>query len=44
MFYYVEAFFRMASHLDSQQWLYVLVVVVAVGLFTLRGFGSRSGY
>jgi len=32
------------NHLDARQWLYVLVGVVFVGLFCLRGFGSRSDY
>lgn len=32
------------DRMDSQHYLYVLVGVVLVGLFCLRGFGSRSNY
>jgi hypothetical protein len=32
------------DQLDTQHWLYVLVGVVIVGFFCLRGFGSRSNY
>jgi len=32
------------NHLDIQEWLLLLLVVVALGFFCLRGFGSRTGY
>ena len=32
------------NRLDAQHWLWVLVGMVFVGLFCLRGFGSRSDY
>jgi len=35
---------RQINHLDPNQWLLVLVGVVILGLFCLRGFGSRSDY
>jgi len=35
---------REMNRLDPQEWLYVLVAVVFMGLFCLRGFGSRSDY
>jgi hypothetical protein len=35
---------REMNQLDAREWLYVLVGVVFVGLFCLRGFGSRSDY
>jgi len=35
---------RFVDGLDTQQWLWVLVGVVVVGLVCLRGFGSRSDY
>ncbi|MGD0518475.1 MAG: hypothetical protein ABSA26_13140 [Thermoguttaceae bacterium] len=33
-----------ADQLSPQQWLLVLGVVIIIGLFCLRGFGSRSQY
>ena len=35
---------RHIDHLSPREWLYVLAGVVVVGLFCLRGFGSRSDY
>ena len=35
---------RFIEHLDAQQWLLLLLGVVLIGLFCMRGFGSRSGY
>lgn len=35
---------RYCDQMETQHWLYVLVGVVLVGLFCLRGFGSRSNY
>lgn len=32
------------DHLDIQDWLLVFVGVVIIGIFCLRGFGSRSSY
>ncbi len=29
---------------DRQQWLVVFLVIVVVGWYCLRGFGSREGY
>ena len=36
--------FKWINTLDKQDWLMVLVAVVVIGFFCLRGFGSRSGY
>jgi hypothetical protein len=33
-----------ASRLDWQQWAILSLLVLAVGLFSLRGFGSRRDY
>ena len=30
--------------LDAQEWLFVLLGVVVIGLICLRGFGSRTNY
>jgi hypothetical protein len=35
---------RWVNQLDRQEWLFVLIGVVIVGLVCLRGFGSRSQY
>ena len=29
---------------DLQDWLFVFVIVVLLGFFCMRGFGSRSNY
>jgi len=33
-----------AGQLDRQQWIAVSVLVLVLGLITMRGFGSRSNY
>jgi len=35
---------RYAGQLDRNQWVMVSVLVLGLGLLTLRGFGSRSNY
>jgi hypothetical protein len=35
---------HMMERLSVQQWMLVLVVAIVVGVFCLRGFGSRSEY
>jgi len=35
---------RWADRLDTQEWLLVLLGVCLVGLYCMRGFGSRSEY
>lgn len=35
---------RTVNHMDAQHCILVLVGVIVVGLFCLRGFGSRSRY
>lgn len=42
-YWYNEAI-RLINRLDTQQWMLVLIGVVIVGVFCLRGFGSRSEY
>jgi hypothetical protein len=32
------------SRLDTRDWLVFLAVVVAVGIFCMRGYGSRKNY
>ncbi len=35
---------RYAERMGTQEWALLLVGVIVVGFFCLRGFGSRSGY
>jgi hypothetical protein len=40
----VNTAFRWAESLNMQEWMLVLVAVLAAGAFFLKGFGSRSNY
>ena len=40
----VDEVTRYAGRLDRQEWVYVSVGVLILGLITLRGFGSRTNY
>lgn len=42
-YWYREAWLY-TSHLDKQQWLFLLIVTTAAGFLCLRGFGSRAKY
>lgn len=35
---------RVVNSMGTQEWVLVLVGVIVVGFFCLRGFGSRSQY
>jgi hypothetical protein len=35
---------RLIEHLHGPQWTAIVVVAAAIGLFCMRGFGSRAGY
>jgi hypothetical protein len=35
---------RAVGHVDREQFLVISVIVLALGAFFLRGFGSRTGY
>ena len=35
---------RAINHMDSQEWMVMSVVVIALGVIFLRGFGSRTSY
>lgn len=35
---------RTANGWDTHEWMIVFGIVVAIGVFALRGFGSRSHY
>jgi hypothetical protein len=36
--------FTRLEHLSLQQFVLLAVVIVAVGIYCMRGFGSRSNY
>jgi hypothetical protein len=44
VWHYVYLVTRYAERLDRQQWIAISVLVLVVGLITMRGFGSRSNY
>jgi len=35
---------RLMGPLNREEWLVVFAIVVVVGAYFLRGFGSRTGY
>ena len=35
---------RYIDRLDTQEWMFVLVGMIVLGLVCMRGFGSRSNY
>ena len=37
-------FMRFVNQIDPQQWMLILCTVLILGVFFLRGFGSRSSY
>jgi hypothetical protein len=41
---YWNELLRMTNHMGTQEWALVLIGVLVVGAFLLRGFGSRSQY
>jgi hypothetical protein len=41
---FIDQATRLAGQLDRQQWIIVSVLVLVLGLVTMRGFGSRSNY
>jgi len=44
MDYLYRNFFSRLEHLSFQQTCLLVVVIVVIGFFCLRGFGSRSNY
>ena len=40
----VDVVTRYAGQLDRQQWIVLSVLVLGLGLITMRGFGSRNNY
>ncbi len=47
MFYvwrFVDQVTQYAGQLDRQQWVILSVLVLGLGLLTMRGFGSRNNY
>lgn len=44
LWHYVDVVTRHASQLDRQQWITLSILVLVIGLISLRGFGSRTNY
>lgn len=44
MDYYLTQATRCMDRMTTTQWMAVFFVVVLIGLFCMRGFGSRSSY
>jgi hypothetical protein len=40
----VDQITRYAGQLDRHQWIMLSVLVLVLGLITMRGFGSRNNY
>lgn len=44
MWQYVTSGMHYMAHLKREEWAVVLVIVMLLGWFCMRGFGSRSDY
>ncbi len=40
----IQNVLRHAERLNSQEWALMFALVIVIGFFCLRGFGSRSSY
>jgi len=44
MSHYYWEFMRLIDGMGPREWFWTLAAVIVVGIFCLRGFGSRSHY
>ena len=44
VFDWLQQIQRQMVHLDREHWIIILVVAFVIGLFFLRGYGSRTSY
>jgi hypothetical protein len=44
MWHYFNVSMNWINQIDRQQWFFILLAVLVMGAFWLRGFGSRSNY
>jgi hypothetical protein len=44
MWHFYQEAVRLITRMNTEEYMLVLVVSIAVGFFCLRGFGSRSHY
>jgi hypothetical protein len=44
MNYYLNETCRWIERMNTTQWVLVFVVAVVIGLWAMRGFGSRTSY
>ncbi len=42
--HYFNSLFQFFDRLNSHQWIWVLIAIVALGFYCMRGFGSRAKY
>lgn len=40
----IETVTRYAGQLNRQEWVIISILVLGLGLLTMRGFGSRNNY
>jgi hypothetical protein len=41
---YLDSYLRLISRMDEWEWFIVLLAVLCMGIFCMRGFGSRTNY
>jgi len=44
MWHYFNVAMNWINQIDRLEWFFILLGVLAIGTFCLRGFGSRSNY
>lgn len=44
MWHFYHSVSRSINQFDMQDWLFVFLLVVLLGTFCMRGYGSRSNY
>jgi hypothetical protein len=47
MYYFNEIYYQLlhyANRLSPQQWVLLLAIMLFLGIFCMRGYGSRSKY
>ena len=41
---YIDSYMRLIYRMDEWEWFLVLLAVLCMGIFCMRGFGSRTDY
>ncbi len=42
--HYLNSLFQFFDRLNSHQWIWLLIAIVLLGFYCMRGFGSRAKY